>query len=34
MAEEVIWWHNGRSNSENYNKELNLKNAGKSHFLQ
>jgi len=21
-AEEVIWWHNGRSNSENYNKEL------------
>ena len=22
MAEEVIWWHNGRSNSENYNKEL------------
>ncbi len=20
--EEVIWWHNGRSNSENYNKEL------------
>ncbi len=22
IAEEVIWWHNGRSNSENYNKEL------------
>ena len=21
-SEEVIWWHNGRSNSENYNKEL------------
>jgi len=21
-AEEIIWWHNGRSNSENYNKEL------------
>jgi len=21
-AEEVIWWHNGRSNSENYNKEF------------
>ncbi len=21
-TKEVIWWHNGRSNSENYNKEL------------
>lgn len=21
-AEEVIWWHNGRCNSENYNKEI------------
>jgi len=23
-SEEVVWWHNGRSNSENYNKELKL----------
>lgn len=23
-TEEVIWWHNGRSNSENYNKELKI----------
>jgi hypothetical protein len=23
-AEEVIWWHNGRANSENYNKEVKL----------
>lgn len=23
-SEEVIWWHNGRSNAENYNKEVKL----------
>lgn len=23
-SEEIIWWHNGRSNSENYNKELKI----------
>lgn len=23
-AQEIIWWHNGRSNSENYNKELKI----------
>jgi hypothetical protein len=24
ISEEVIWWHNGRANSENYNKEVKL----------
>ncbi len=23
-SEEIIWWHNGRSNAENYNKEVKL----------